>query len=140
MKLTATNSFTGEIVATSYNSPEEAGLELLALNKQIEALESLKKQLQDYIAQNANESGLLNISDQYIVRVTQTQRMQYDKAVLREVFDEDELDLFLEPAKGKIDRYIKDHLDDLGEFSTMLRESMIPTGSPYRTVKVERVA
>lgn len=76
----------------------------------------------------------------YGFTVTPVQRMTYDKAALREVFeDEDLLDTFLIPDKTAIDKYLKEHLDEVGQGSTVLRQSMVPIGKAYTVPKLVKV-
>lgn len=138
MKVMHTVEHTGEVLDLDVKSPEDIIDALLMVNSYIAAYEHLKAQLNDLAVDAVDTHGSLEHGGHRLVYFT-TQRMQYDKAVLREVFDPDELDVLMEPAKGKIDRYIRDHLEELGEFGGMLRDSMKPIGRPYRTVRLERV-
>jgi uncharacterized protein (UPF0128 family) len=58
---------------------------------------------------------------------------------MRQVFDEDLLDTLLEPHKPSVDAYIKENLEELGESSTLLRESMIEVGKAYQVIKLEKI-
>lgn len=129
---------TGEIIELDISTPEKVLEAYRLTNEQLEAYDNLKKQLQ-VLAAEIKDADPNFEHDGYTFRVYSTQRQQYDKAALREVFDEDTLDLFLEPAKGKIDKYLAAHLDELGDGSTKLRETMVPIGKPYSVVRLERL-
>lgn len=137
MSASATVPSTGEIIELDDHSPEHILISLHLCNQYLEAYEAVKKKLQIKARDIVDANGIFD-HDGWRLRIYSTQRMNYDKAVLREVFDPDELDTFMEPAKGKVDAYIRDHLDELREASTRLRESMVPVGRPYTTVRIER--
>lgn len=130
---------TGEVVSFETNSPEQIMDALLTVKAYKDAYEVLDKKLKKMAADIVDEQGRLE-HDGHMLRVFTTQRMAYDPAVLREVFDEDELATFMEPSKGRIDAYIKEHLDDLGPMSTKLRQSMVPSGKPYTVCRLERLS
>lgn len=137
-KLSTVVPATGEIVEVDVSTPEAVIDSYKYINDYIKSLEGLKKKLQTRATEVVNPNGTYEHNG-YMLRVSSVQRMQYDKFVLREVFDEDTLDLFLEPAKTRIDDYLKEHLEELGDNSTRLRESMIAIGNPYRVVKLEKL-
>ena len=68
-----------------------------------------------------------------------TQQRNYDKSVMRQVLDEDIFDLLLIPDKLQVDNYLKENLEQLGEASSKLRESMIPIGDPYVSIRLEKL-
>ncbi len=138
--LTAVNTLTGEVIEAPVSTPAETIQSLALVNETIKALERLKRKLTDVAIELADTRGVYESGD-FILRVSNVQRMAYDPAVLREVFeDEDLYSSFLEPVKGRIDTYIKEHLDELGERATRLRSSMVEVGTPYQTVRLEKVA
>lgn len=138
MTASATVERTGEIVEFPDDTPEEVLESYRLLNDYLNAYEAVKKKLQKAAADIVDERGVFE-HDGYLLRVYSTQRSNYDKAVLRNVFDADLFDTFMEPAKGRIDHYIRDHLAELGEQSTELRKSMVPAGRPYTTVRLEKL-
>lgn len=138
MTLSATNKNTGEVVEVDAGTGDEIITAYRAINETIATWEQLKKKLQARAAEYIEEWGELE-HDGYAVRSYTTQRMNYPKSALREVFDADELDLFLEPVKTKVDAYLKEHLDELGDASTKLRESMVPAGRPYSVTRLEKL-
>ena len=136
--VSATNKLTGEVYEVTTKTPEDILMALREIRETISAWERIKKDVQQLAYEIVDEAGRFE-HDGWIIKTTSVQRMNYTKAALREVFDEDEIDLFLEPRKSAIDSYIKDHLAELGDKSTQLRQSMVPVGKPYGMVKVERV-
>lgn len=139
MNASATIETTGELIELPAETTEDIVTSYRLVNETIEAYEKVKKQLQKAAAERIDAEGAPLEHGGFMLRSYTTQRMTYDKAVLREVFDEDTLDLFLDPAKGRIDKYIKEHLDDLGDASTRLRETMLPMGKPFSVVRLERL-
>lgn len=138
MSASATVERTGELIELPDKTPTDVVASYRLVNETIEAFEKVKKQLQKRASELIDNGERLE-HDGYMIRSYSTQRMAYDPAVLREVFDEDLMATFMEPQKGRIDRYLKEHLEELGPASTRLRESMVPTGRPYSVVRIERL-
>lgn len=132
------DTLTGEVLEFADSTPEEIKDSWLQISKQIQALERAKDKLKPKVAELLDEFGKYEFED-YMFRQMTVQRRQYDKAVMRGVLDEDTLDLFLVPDKTKVDQYIKEHLEELGEVSTLLRKTMVTVGNPYTTVRLEKV-
>lgn len=138
MSASATVPSTGEIMSLPAETPEDIIGSLRVVSDYIKAWDSIKKELQKLALEIVDGKGRFE-HDGYLLRTYTTQRMVYDRAVLREAFDDDLLDTFMEPQKSRIDQYLKEHLDELGDMSTKLRTSMVPTGKPYTVVRVERL-
>lgn len=138
MSATAIVQSTGELLELPSDTPEQIMASYKVVNDYITAWQDIKAQLQELARDIVDAKGCYE-HDGYQLRVYSTQRMNYDRGVLREVFDPDLLDTFMEPSKGRIDRYLKEHLDEVGEDSTRLRQSMIPVGKPYTVVRLERL-
>lgn len=138
MKIKALIEMTGEVLEFEPNSPEQI-MELWKLaSENIKAWEKIKDRLKKEVPKFVDEKGVFEHGG-FMFRVILIQRQNYDKAVLRRVFDEDQLDIFLEPNKKAIDNYLKENLHELGEVSTELRSSMITVGKPYQQIKLERL-
>lgn len=131
------NKWTGEIHELPDKSPEEIRDAWLALKETIDsckrAQDKLKPKVDSLITKDTYQVG------DYQFRRMITQRKNYDKTVMRELLDEDTLDLFLIPDKPKVDNWLKENIESLGETSTQLRKSMIPVGNPYTTIRLEKV-
>ncbi len=138
MTFTATVKTTGEIVEVDASTPESVIDSYRYINDYISALESIKKKLQARASEVVRTDGTYEHNG-LMLRVSSVQRMNYDKSALRQLLDEDTFDLFMEPAKTKIDTYIKENLEELGDISTQLRESMIPVGNAYQVVRLEKL-
>lgn len=136
--ITAVNTISGEVMEFADSTPEEVRDSWLQISKQIQALERAKDKLKPKVASMLDEFGKCEIGD-YMFRQTTVQRRNYDKAVMREALDEDTLDLFLVPDKTAIDKYLKENLEELGDISTRLRESMVDVGNPYSITKLEKL-
>lgn len=132
------NKLTGEEYDFAADTAEEMIASWSTINETIKALEKAKDQLKPLVEDIVNYKGVYE-GDNYRFRISSVQRVNYDKAVMRQVFDEDLLDTFLEPHKPSIDAYIKENLEDLGENSTLLRETMVDVGKPYQVIKLEKL-
>jgi len=131
------NVVTGEVYEFSDTTPDEIIVSWNLINETIKALERAKDKLKKKVPDLVNHVGVYE-GENFTFRVSSVQRVNYDKAVMRQVFDEDLLDTLLVPHKPSIDAYIKENLEDLGESSTLLRESMIEEGKAYQVIKLEK--
>lgn len=130
---------TGEVIEFDPKSPEEIVETWRLVSEYIAAYEKIKDELKKLVPDFVDERGTYEHGD-HMFRVMSVQRKNYDKAALRQVFeDQDLLDTLLQPDKAAIDRYIKEHLDELGEASTTLRQAMVDVGKPYQVIKLERI-
>jgi len=133
------NTGTGEIEEYSDETPEEIMESWRLITDQIKMLERAKEKLKKKVPAIVDNNGVYE-HGKYRFKISSVQRFNYDKAVMRQVFDEDLLDTLLKPDKTLIDTYIKDNLADLGEASTLLRQSMLEEGLAYQVVKLEKVS
>ena len=134
--ITVVNKLTGEVLDLSVSTPVEIKDAWLMLSETMKMLERAKDKLKPLVAELV-DSNQADFGD-YVFKIIPTQRMTYDKAMLRHVLDEDTFDLMMIPDKTAIDRYLKENLEKLGEDSTKLRASMVPTGAPYTTIRLEK--
>lgn len=139
MKVSETVELTGEIIEFAPGNQTELTEDYLQVSKTIKAYEAIKKKLAKQAEQYIGVNGTSEPVNGYMFRQSSIQRMTYDKAILRQVIDQDTLDALLEPNKKLVDNYLKENLEELGEASTRLRESMIATGNPYSVTKLEKV-
>jgi hypothetical protein len=139
MKISATNKATGEVIELDADTPEQIVNAWRVAQEYDKAATALKEQLKRLVPNIVNDRGVTDTINDHIFRVSYIQPMTYDKAVLRQVFDEDLLDVMLIPAKTTIDKYLKEHLEELGEDSTKLRQAMIPAGKSYTVIRLEKV-
>lgn len=130
---------TGELIEFEPETLEELMQTWKLCKEYIEAYTKVKDQLKPLVDAYVNDKGVSDPVNGYVFKVIPIQRMNYDKSVMRQVFDEDTFDQFLEPNKSAIDKFLKDNLAKLGTASTELRQSMIPSGRPYTQVKAEKV-
>lgn len=139
MKAQAVNKYTGEVITVKAGSYQEI-IEAWRLAQEYERMvKSLKDQLKILVPLHVPNTGVGDEVNGYLFRVSNVQRMNYDKSVLRRTLDEDVLDLLLIPHKPTVDAYIKEHLSELGEASTEIRKNMLPEGEPYQVIKLEKV-
>ena len=140
MRISATNRSSGEIVELDVDDYDQAIEAWKVAQEYAKVADALKDQLKKIVPSFVDETrGVSEPLNGYMFRVSNVQRMNYDKAVLRNVFDEDTLDLFLEPNKTAVDKYLAEHLEEVGEGSTLLRKSMIPVGKSYQVIRLERL-
>lgn len=139
MRISATNRSSGEIVELDVDDYDQAIEAWKVAQEYAKVADALKDQLKKIVPSFVDETrGVSEPLNGYMFRVSNVQRMNYDKAVLRNVFDEDTLDLLLEPNKTAVDKYLAEHLEEVGEGSTLLRKSMKPVGKPYQVIKLEK--
>jgi hypothetical protein len=130
---------TGEILEFNASNLAEILETWRVASEYIKAYEKVKDRLKLVIEPFLNDRGQAEING-FLFRESIIQRMTYDKSVLRDAFDDqDLLDMFLDVSKTKVDNYLKENLAELGELSTVLRKSMIPVGRPYKTLRVEKL-
>lgn len=140
LTVTASNKHTGEVVNLPASTAKEVVEAWQIAQEYAKTAESLKDQLKKLVpkfVENGNTSEPIN---GFMFRISSVQRMNYDKSKLREVLDEDELEVLLKPDKPAIDRYLKENLEQLGSKTTILRESMIPEGKAFEVIKLERLS
>ena len=130
---------TGEILEFNPKSLKEIQEVWQMANEYIKAYTAIKDQLKPLVEAHVNHNGVSEPVNGYQFRVSNVQRYNYDKAVLRQNLDEDTVDLLLVPDKTAIDKYLKENLEELGDVSTELRNSMVPVGKPYSVVKAEKI-
>lgn len=135
----ATNTATGEVFELKVIDFKTLVSAYSAAQEYEKMAKSLKNQLKDMLDDYIDDSGKSEEWNGKQFKRSTIQRMTYDKAVLRKVLDEDTFDLMLKPEKSKVDQYIKENLDTLGEDSTLLRKTMVPDGDPYQQVKLEKL-
>ena len=137
----AVNKHTGEIIELPTDTPEEI-INSWQIAQQYEKVAiTLKDQLKKLVPSLVEESkGVSEEYDGYIFRVSNVQRTNYDKSLLiQQIEDQDLLFEMLKPDKKFIDNYLKENLEVLGELSTILRKNMISEGNPYQVIKLEEI-
>lgn len=138
MSVTVFNKATGETIFYKTDTPEQIMQAWREASETIKLYEQAKDELKKLVPSIVDSKGMFE-HDGYMFRVSNVQRSNYDKSVLRRVLDEDAYDEFLEPNKTKIDKFIKENLERLGDASTELRSTMIAVGKPYQVIKLERL-
>lgn len=109
------------------------------LAQQLEKMaKDLKDQLKPKVERYA-ETGASEDINNLRFKIISTQRYNYDKAIMRQVLDEDVFDLLLKPDKTAVDNYLKENLEQLGDISTELRKTMVEVGKPYQVIKLEKL-
>jgi len=137
--ITVVNTLTGEIGEFMDDTPEQIVESWKQISNQIKALERAKEKLKIKVPNILDAKDTYEYNG-YRFKMNTIQRFNYDKSVMRQVLDEDLLDTLLKPDKTLIDNYLKDNLEQLGESSTLLRESMIEEGKAYTVIKLEKVS
>lgn len=132
------NKLTGEVYELNTDTPEDIRESWQLVSEAIKTLEAAKDKLKPMVQAILDDSGQYDFGD-YIFKLIPVQRMNYDKSVMRQVLDEDTLDLLLMPDKTAIDNYLKENIETLGDASTQLRNTMVAVGRPYSQLRLERV-
>lgn len=139
-KIIETIKLTGEIIEFAPKNEAELVEAYRLCSETIKAYEAAKKKLAVYAEAYIGPYGTSELIDGYIFRSSSIQRMNYDKAILRQVIqDEDALDQLLIVDKKGVDDYRKTHLEELGEDSRLLADTMIPIGKPYSVIRLEKI-
>lgn len=139
MKVSATHKTTGETIEHDVNNIVDM-VNAWRLASEYEKLAmSLKEQLKKMLPPFLDESGNSEEVGGYVFKSRLIHRRNYDKTIMRQVLDEDTFDLLLIPDKTKIDAYIKENMNSLGDISTKLRETMVDVGRPYNVTRLERL-
>lgn len=137
--ISAVNHVTGEIAEFEVDSLKSLMTAYSAAQEYEKMAKSLKEQLKGELDNYLDEHGRSEELDGKQFKRISIQRLTYDKSVLRQVLGEDTAELFLKPEKKKIDEYIAENLESLGEESTKLRNAMIEDGRRYEQVKLEKL-
>lgn len=136
------NTFTGEIYDLRDKTPKDLLESWRILTETIKACERGKEKLRPKVEAILDEYDRYDFGDYRFVR-TFNQRKNYDKAVMRQVLDEDTLDLFLVPDKPRLDAWCKELVQDENEQAyqivTKLRNSLVAVGEPYTAIRLEKV-
>lgn len=136
----AINRATGEIIELPATNPQEIVTAWQTAQEYEKAAKSLKDQLKKLVPAFVGTRGVSEPIGNFQFRVSSIQRMNYDKAVMRETLDADLFDVLIKPDKPAIDKYLKENLESLGDVSTRLRQAMIPEGKPYEVIKLEKIS
>lgn len=135
----AVNKATGEVVELEADSLEQVVSAWRVAQEYDKTAKALKDQLKELVPKFVSSKGMSEDADGFAFRVSNVQRMTYDKSVLRNNLDEDTFDVLMKPDKTAVDKYLKDNLEALGEASTVIRSAMVADGKPYQVIKLERL-
>lgn len=139
MRISSSHKITGEIVEFDIQNLADLVNAWRIASEYEKLAKDLKDKLKPELAKYLNDDGKSDEIDGYRFTTSFIQRKNYDKAVMRQVLDEDTFDLLLIPHKTKVDQYIKENLSELGDTSTILRESMVEDGEPYSVTRLEKI-
>lgn len=135
----ALNKVTGEQIEFEVKDLNSLMTAYSAAQEYKKLSESLKDQLKEELEKYLDDNGRSEELNGKIFKRITIQRQTYDKAILRKYLDQDTYELFMKPEKTKIDKYLVENLESLGDLSTKLRKSMVPDGNPYSQVKLEKL-
>lgn len=138
MIVQATNKASGEQIDLPASTAEEIVRAYLIAAEYEKVAKDLKDQLKRLLPTAIDEQGRTPEVDGYIIRKYESQRMTYNKMALREVFDDDEVDLFLEVSKGKVDAYIKENKLSSDQVDT-LRSGLEAAGNVVSSYRKEKI-
>ena len=128
------NTITGEQFEFPTDTPEQ----IIEAYEQADGLEKAAKRAKEKARQLMLDRDL----DDYeyngkTVKIIHVQRRNYDIELMREIFDDDQFNTFIQPDKTAIDKYIKEYVTIQPEIS-QLRDNMVTIGEPYLQVKLQR--
>lgn len=136
--VTITNKVTGELL----DFPSDTIEELVAAWQQAQEFEAmgkrLKLKLKPILDEYLPEDGELKSGD-FLFRKYTAQTMTYNKAALRRVFDEDEMDLFTTVSRKAVQDYLKTKRLDYEELAA-IEEGLEPAGKAYTAIKLEKIS
>lgn len=135
----ATNKSTGEVIEFDIKNVNDLVSAWRTASDYEKLAKELKDKLKSELDKYVDESGKSEEVDGYQFKSMFVQRKTYDKAIMRQVLDEDTFDLLLVPDKTKVDAYIKENLEYLGENSGLLRDTMIDNGKGYSVIRLEKL-
>ena len=136
--ISAVNKASGETIELPTDTPDEIVRAYLIAAEYEAVAKKLKDQVKKLLPTIVDEQGRTPEVDGYVLKRYESQRMTYNKMALRNVFDEDTVDLFLEVSKGKVDQFIKDN-DLTDEQIAELKAGLEPNGQVTSSFRKERV-
>jgi len=136
--ISVTNKVTGEQIGLSIDTPQEIMQSWRLAQEYEKNAKELREKLAPFVDELINEKGVSESFGGYMFRQSSVQRYKYDKAKVREYFeDEDLVDTFLVVNKKVLDTYVKENIDKLDGFS---RDKLVePDGMPYSVTKLEKL-
>lgn len=139
MKVSTLNKATGEQIEFNADTTEEIFTAYRAAQEYSKVADDLKNQLKKLLPAILDEQGRSQISeDGYQFKQYETQRMNYNIQSLREVFDEDTVNLFLKPQKGLVDSYLKENQLESDQL-ILLKQGLEADGKITKAVRLEKV-
>ena len=129
---------TGEVIELQDDTLEQTIDSLLYAQKTVKAWEAVIKKLKAK-AEKQMDGKTFHEHGDYGLRISNVQRQTYDIMTLRQHLDEDTVNSFMTLKKTAVDKYLAENLEELGEASTLIRESMQPEGKAYQVIKLERL-
>lgn len=139
MNVSAVNKASGEVIELNVDTFEQLVGAYNTAKEYEKVATTLKDQLKKIIPSFLDENGKSKISsDGYQFKRYETQRTTYNKSALRQVFDEDTIDLFLKVNKSSVDSFIKEH-DISSDDIAILKASLEPDGSVSIVTRLDKV-
>lgn len=138
MIVNALNEASGEMIELPAGTPEEIVSAYRIAQHYEKVATKLKDQLKTLIPSLLDENGRSPEIDGFQFKQYESQRMNYNIMALKNVFDEDTVNLFLKPQKGLVDSYIKENELD-PELKAELKAGLEPDGSIVKSIRLEKV-
>lgn len=137
--LSVVNKVSGEVMEFDTSS-KEAIVEAYRYAQELDKLsKKVKDELKKLVPMLLDEQGRSPIIGDYQFKQYETQRTTYEKSVLRQVFDEDTMDLFLKVHKKSVDDYLSLHGSELGDDLAVVKAAVIPDGNVTKTTRLDKV-
>lgn len=129
------NTITAEVFEFKTDTTEQIVEAYNQAAKLEQAAKRAKQKIRDLIVER-NLDG--ESTPDYEIKIIHTQKQDYDLSIMREVLDDDQFNTFIKPDKTALDKFIKENIETIPEVKT-LRDSMIDVGTPYITVRVDKI-
>lgn len=107
MKISVVNKTTGEIMEFNYKNMAEMAMQYDNLQQTIKALQRAQLKMRDTVIKQMKDADDLEAGAYKFKRVI-TRITNYDKTILSKYFDQDQLEVVLEPNKKKVQELLKE--------------------------------
>ena len=134
----AVNKASGEVISLPADTPEEILQAWLTAQEYDKVAQSLKAQLKELVPSLLKGKDESDPIQNYTFKRSLVQKQTYDKQAIRDLLDEDTLDLFTKVQKSAVDAYIKEHSDELGDVKYELKKALVPDGKAYEVIKLQK--
>lgn len=142
MLVQATNKQTGEIIEHKVSDLSDAVIVWQIAQEYEKQAKDIKEQLKDYVRDNANDFGKADVDDSYSFTITSVQRTKFNKQMVREAIEDQDLldELMIIDTKllrEKLKAWVAEGTIT-AELSAMIKAAEEPSGNPYEVIRLEK--